>query len=99
MLWGSGYTSTALPSGKVSRNYVFTPYEESPHEYARFLELLCQHYHTLNAPNINQLENFCKELLNSSESQKGSIHKTLFDKKVLCDSVMQVRGRVRIRRR
>eukprot|EP00826_Nyctotherus_ovalis_P009471 TRINITY_DN12506_c0_g1_i1.p1 TRINITY_DN12506_c0_g1~~TRINITY_DN12506_c0_g1_i1.p1 ORF type:complete len:333 (-),score=13.22 TRINITY_DN12506_c0_g1_i1:144-1142(-) len=99
LLWGSGYTSTALPSGKVSRNYVFAPYKESPHEYTRFLELLCQHYRTLNAPNINQLENFCKELLNSSKGKKGSIHKTLFNKKVLRDSVMQVKERVRSRRR
>jgi len=67
------------------------PYKESPHEYIRFLDSVIQHYKSFNTPNINQLENLCKVLLGASKNQKANIHKTLFNRKILQDDVIQVK--------
>ncbi len=90
----SDLISVVQHSGKVSRNYVCLPYEEAPEKYAKFLIYVCQFYHELSNPNVERLEDLCKELLKPNQptpdSAQYNIHKSLFERRVLKDRIMHV---------
>ena len=81
--------------GKVCRNHVYLPYEDARDKYVKFITHICQFYKELCSPNVEQLESLCKELLKpsqpNSEATQYNIHKSLFEKRVLKDSIIRVK--------